>query len=134
MAGERSAGDDSARRVNISMSLRNLGRTAMVVAVALAGLAVASPAKAAAPLSVNVSCEALSRQRVLCLSTTTGGTAPYSQRWFYDSRRFPSHDGRSVTSWSCTPGGENLYTLAVIDGNFEIVFATSRTGCSTGNQ
>ena len=115
------------------MILKTLGRLAMVATVASAGVLVAAPASAASTLFADLDCEALGRQRVLCLSTVTGGTPPYTRMWFYNDLYFPTMDGKSTTSWSCVPGGENVFRLAVIDTNFELVFAVGRSGCNSGN-
>jgi hypothetical protein len=113
--------------------LRNLGRTALALAVVTTGMTVAAPAQAAGPLIVDISCEPLSRLHVLCISTVSGGTAPYTRNWFYNDRYFPSQDNKTTTSWSCTPSGPNKYTLAVIDANFQIAFDTTGSGCNSGN-
>lgn len=113
--------------------VRNFGRAAVALAAVASGMAVAVPAHATGPVIVDISCEPTTARHVICFSTVSGGTAPYTRNWFYNDRYFSSQDNRMITSWSCTPGGTNKYTLAVIDANFEIAFDATESGCNSGN-
>jgi hypothetical protein len=113
--------------------LRKLGRAALVLAVVATGVTIAAPARAADPVVVDIACEPLSRYRVLCFSTISGGTGPYTLNWFYNDRYFPSQDNKIITAWSCSTSGPNKYTLAVIDASFQIAFDTTGSGCNSGN-
>ena len=115
------------------MSLRKLGRTAMVVAIAATSLVIVAPAQADGPLTISVSCEPTTRLHVLCSSTVSGGSAPYLRRWYYNNRYFSTQDNLSYTGWSCTLSGPNQYNLAVIDANSEIIFGSAGSGCNSGN-
>jgi hypothetical protein len=113
--------------------LRNLGRATVALVAMAAGMAVATPAQAAGPVIVDISCEPTTAYHVICFSTVSGGTGPYTRNWFYNDRYFPSQDNKSTTSWSCTPGGTNKYTLAAIDATSQIAFDTTGSGCNSGN-
>lgn len=115
------------------MSLRTIGRLAVVAVLAATGLVVASPAQALAPLTASIACEPTTRLHVFCISTVSGGLAPYTRNWFYNNRYFPAQDNKVTTSWSCKAGGPNVYGLAVIDANFEIFFTSAGSGCNSGN-
>jgi hypothetical protein len=100
--------------------------------LATAGLVAASPARAAGSLTVDVTCEGVGRYRVACWRTVSGGTAPYLTKWYFNGNHYAAYDNLVHTSWSCTPNGSNLFTVAVVDGNFEISADTSSASCRGG--
>lgn len=113
--------------------LRILGRAALTLAVVASGITIAAPARAVEPLVVDVFCEPLGRYRVLCEGTVTGGTPPYTRNWFYNDRYFPTQDNKTFTSWSCSTGIVNRYTMAVTDSEFQIAFDAGGSGRQSGN-
>lgn len=92
----------------------------------------ATPAHAAAP-TVDVFCESLGRLHVLCERTITGGTAPFTTKWFYNGNYFAAYDNKQFTGWSCTLSGPNSYKAVVTDAAGLSATDTSGVGCISGN-
>jgi hypothetical protein len=127
------------------MSLNILGRATVpvtIMAAIMVGL-VPAPAPAAPPQAdsvhvasapvVDVFCESLGHYRVLCERTITGGTAPYTTKWYYNGNYFPSYDNKAFTGWSCTLAGPNQYKAVVTDATGLSGTDTSGVGCRSGN-
>ncbi|MDI1463387.1 hypothetical protein QEZ54_20615 [Catellatospora sp. KI3] len=110
----------------------NLIRLAAVALLATAGIAQASPAQAAA-LAVDVTCESLGHYAVLCERTITGGTGPYTTRWYYNGAYFASQDNKAFTSWSCSTTKSNQYKAVVVDALGASATDTSGVACRSGN-
>lgn len=117
----------------MSRSLKAIGRVTVTMALAAGTFAAAPPAQAAGPLTVDLTCEGVGRSRVACWYVLSGGTAPFDTRWYYNGNHYPAYDDRVHTSWPCTPGGVNQFTVAVVDATFEIAADTHGASCRTGN-
>jgi hypothetical protein len=114
------------------MSLRILGRVTIAAALMI-GLAPAVSAQAAAPLGVDVFCESLGRYRVLCERTISGGTAPFTTKWYYNGIYFAAHDNKAFAGFSCSISGPNSYLAVVTDATGAAASDTSGVGCRSGN-
>jgi hypothetical protein len=112
------------------MSLSFLGR--VTVAAALMIPLVPAPAQAAT-VAVDVFCEALGRYRVLCERTITGGTAPFTTKWYYNGLYFSAYDNKAFTGFSCSIPGPNSYMAVVTDATGASASDTSGVGCISGN-
>jgi hypothetical protein len=108
-----------------------LGRAAAAALVG-AGLLLPTPAHASGTLSVTVNCEALSRQRVSCLRTVSGGTLPLTTKWYYNGTYVPSQDNHSTAQFSCSLTQSNTYQAVVTDALGATGSGSAMVGCLSG--
>ncbi|GIG59502.1 hypothetical protein Lfu02_38740 [Longispora fulva] len=107
---------------------RTLGSLALAAGVAGAVLVGASPAQATT-LTASQTCEPI-RYSMFCEASVSGGTAPYTIKWYFNNYYFPQYDNRTYVSWGCS--GSNTSKIVVTDAAGGTVTKSSTRTCTGG--
>lgn len=107
-------------------------KLALVLVLALIAFvlptAIVRPSAAPTPPVVNVTCECIAGQRLLCVSEVSGGTAPYTYQW----GPAPISGTGPNKVVPCAGTGTRTITLTVTDANGEIGYFSAPFICCGG--